>query len=275
MMLGTQRKAKGILAISFLIAVFGAGFLQQKKTTSAGQIRGPIDLNRVLSWLPPDTETLLVANGPFWMSNFRTGEDESRNSRVTTEELARGFEGLTLALFDAKNGILEKHLKGKKILFAMEASRHFRSPKGLGEMPFEGCALAIFKDDLGDRRDAFMKDAAFIALRIEEIEGHKVAIFAEPSEQDILTTFVTFPQAGVVLVATDEQFLRQVLSRMRDEKEQGGRALSDTLPDWKYVNKEAQFWGLRHYNRQELTRTLHRRSEGQRLLTFQMTTQWA
>ncbi|MGB6483881.1 MAG: hypothetical protein WBE86_10390 [Candidatus Acidiferrales bacterium] len=185
------------------------------------------------------------------MSNFRTGEDESRNSRVTTEELAKGFEGLTLALFNAKNGILEEHLEGQKVLFAMEASRHFRPPKGLGEMPFEGCALAIFKDNLGDRRDAFMKDAASVALRIQEIEGHKVAVFEEPSEQDTLTTFVTFPQAGVVLVATDEQFLRQVLSRMRDENGQSRRALPDALPEWKYVNKEAQFWGLRHYDRQQ------------------------
>lgn len=246
-----HRNTTGILAVSFLIAISSAGCTQQKTSTPLSRIRGSIDFNRVVSWLPPDTETLLVANGPFWMSNFRTGEDVSRNNHVTTEELAKGFEGLTLGLLNAKNGILEKHLEGEKVLFAMEAARHFRPPKGLGEMPFEGCVLAIFKGDLDERREAFMKDAASVALRIQEIEGQKVAVFEEPSEQDILTTFVTFPQPGVVLVATDGQFLRQVLSRMRDEKEQGGRALPDTLPEWKYVNKQAQFWGLRHYDRKQ------------------------
>jgi hypothetical protein len=169
----TPKNAAGILAISFLLAVFIAGCLQRKKTT-AGQIRGSMDLDRVLFWLPPDTETLLVANGPFWMSNFRTGEDESRNSRVTAEALAKGFEGMTLALFNTKNGILEKHLDGEKVLFAMEASRHFRPTKGLGGARYEGCALAIFKDNLRDRRDAFMKDSAPFALRVEEIEENKV-----------------------------------------------------------------------------------------------------
>ena len=29
-----------------------------------------VDFEQVLAWLPADTESLLVANGPFWMSNF-------------------------------------------------------------------------------------------------------------------------------------------------------------------------------------------------------------
>jgi hypothetical protein len=208
-----------------------------------------IDFEHVLAWLPADTETLLIARGPFWMSNFQIGQEVYTNHEVTSEELEKDFEGMTLQLFNSTNGLLEKHLRGKKVLFALEASRHFRPPTGLGELPFEGCAVAIFRDDLDDRRDAFMKEAAQKAIRIEEIEGQKVAVFEEPSEQDIWKSFIAFPQKGVVLAATNEQFLREMLSRMRSPERE--RALPSSLPEWKYVNTRAQFWGVRHFDKQQ------------------------
>ena len=214
-------------------------------------IRGKIDLEQLLTWLPVDTETLLVANGPFWMSNFQIGQAVYANHEVTREELEKHFEGMTLQLFNSRNGLLEKHLRGKKILFGLEASRHFRPPTGLGELPFEGCALAVFEDDLDDQRNAFIKEATQIAVRIEDIEGQKVAVFEELSEQDTWKYFIAFPQKGVVLAATNEQFLREMLSRMRSPGT--SRALPNSLPEWKYLNTRAQFWGLRHFDKQQAT----------------------
>ncbi|SRR6266480_61294 len=250
-MTGMLRKPRCILLLWCLAVIFSTGCTDKKTRIGSSAIRGGIDLKRVLSWLPADTESLLVANGPFWISTFRIGQERYQNRKATNEELEKHFEGLTLDLFNFSSGksLLEKHLEGKKVLFAAEGSRHFRTPAGLGELPFEGCALAVFKDDLGDRRDAFMKEAAHVAVRMEEIEGQKVAVFEEPSEQDIWTIFVTFPQEGVVLAATDKRFLQEMLARMRGAE--GERALHDTLPEWKYVNKQAQFWGLRHFDKRQ------------------------
>ena len=245
-----MRKPRNIVLVWCIALVFSAGCTNQKIRFGWGATRGQIDFKRVLSWLPADTETLLVADGPIWMSNFQTAEDY-KNHAVTREQLEKAFEGVTLGLFEFKNDLLEKNLEGKKVLFALEASRDFRPPTGLGEMPFEGCALAIFRDDLGDRRDAFMRDAAQGAGRLEEIEGQRVAVFDEAREQDTWTLFVTFPQPGIVLVATNERFLKEMLARMRGAE--GDRALPDTLSEWKYVNKQAQFWGLRHYAKQQAT----------------------
>jgi hypothetical protein len=243
------RNPRKTVLICCLIAIFNASCAGPQTGAGSSAIRDELDLKRVLSWLPADTETLLVANGPFWMSNFQIGGENYKNHAVTSEDVEKTFEGLTLGLFNSKNFLLEKHLEGKKVLFALEGSRHFRPPAGLGEMPFEGCALAIFKDDLGDRRDAFMRDATQFAVRIEEIEGQKVAEFEERSEQDILTTFVTFPRVGVVLVATNKQFLLDMLARIGGAE--GERALPDTLPEWKYVNKQAKFWGFRHFDKRQ------------------------
>jgi len=242
------RKSLNIRFILALIAISMTACTLRKGDGSSA-IRGKIDLEQVLSWLPADTETLLVANGPFWMSNFQIGQEVYTDHSVTSEELEKHFEGMTLQLFNSRNGLLEKHLHGKKILFALEAARHFRAPAGLGELPFEGCALAIFKDDLDDRWDAFMKEAAQTAVRTGEIQGQEVAVFEEPSEQDIWKSFIAFPQKGVVLAATNEQFLREMLSRMRGTKRE--RALPSSLPEWKHVNTQAQFWGIRHFDKQQ------------------------
>jgi hypothetical protein len=235
-----------ILCFSIIIATSCTG---QKTGTGSSAIRGQLDLNTVLSWLPADTETLQVANGPFWISNFVVGQQEDENHKVTTEELEKQFQGLALGSFDSGKGLLAKHLAGLKVLFALESSRHFRPPTDLGELPFEGCALAIFQEDLEDRRAVFMKDAAGLAARIEEIEGQKVAEFEERMERDSWTFFVAFPAKGVVLVSTNKQFLQEMLARMRGKE--GQRALPDGLREWAYVNKTAQFWGLRHYDKQQ------------------------
>lgn len=182
------------------------------------------------------------------MSSFQVAENY-QNYDVSSQELEKDFEGLTLALFNLKSGVLEKHLEGKKVLFAVEGSRHFRPPAGLGELPYEGCAIAIFADDLTDRRDAFLKDADPISVRTEEIEGQKVTVIQEKLENDVWTIFVAFPQKSVVLAATNRDFLREILARMRGAKEQS--AFPEALPEWEYVNKQAQFWGLRHFDKRQ------------------------
>jgi hypothetical protein len=242
----TAANFRWLLCFALIFVMESTG---QKTDAGSLAIRHNIDLNAVLSWFPVDTETLEVANGPFWMSNFVVGEQDDKDHDITSVELEKQFEGLTLALFDSGKGLLEKHLERKKVLLALEGSRHFRTPAGLGELPFEGCAVAIFQDDLGDRRDAFMKDAAGVAVRTEEIEGQKVAEFEEQMEQDKWTLFVTFPEKRVVLVSTNKEFLQEMLARMHDM--QGPRALPDNLREWAYVNKTAQFWGMRHYDRQQ------------------------
>src|SRR5260370_26831874 len=161
------------LALTSSVAIFcGAGCNTDKGQTSSGSARAVANFERVLSWLPADTETLLVANGPFWMSSFEVAQNH-KNYEVSSQELEKAFEGLTLALFNSKSRVLEKHLESKKVLFAAEGSRHFRRPAGLGELPYEGCAIAIFADDLRHRWDAFMKETAPVALRMEEVEGQK------------------------------------------------------------------------------------------------------
>jgi hypothetical protein len=40
----------------------------------------------------------------------------------------------------------------------------------MGEMPFEGCAVAVFADSVRTEIDAFTKDAQSSTLKVERIE---------------------------------------------------------------------------------------------------------
>ena len=204
-------------------------------------------VRQVLSLLPADTETVTVANGPFVMPELKPEADEAQGEESDDHEVENTFKGIALGLFGFKEGLLGKHLKGEKILLAVEGSRHFRSPSGLGEGPYQGCAIAVFADDITGRANAFVKDSSTVALRTEQIDGHQVTVFQETLEEDVWTTFVAFPKPNIALAASSKEYLREVLARLNGKR--GERALPDTLPEWKHVNAQAEFWAVRHYDK--------------------------
>jgi hypothetical protein len=207
-------------------------------------------IDAVLSWLPGDTETITVANGTFWMSNFRLGDEQEKV--LSKENLEKHFQSLTLSLFKVKESIVERHFERQKVLLAVEGSRHFRAPRGLGELPYEGCAIAVFAEDQSDRSAALLADVSKFALRIDEIEGQKVAVFQERMEEDLWTVLVATPKKNVVVVATDRDYLRETLSRIKTHVMAG--ALPDSLPEWKYVDRHSEFWGLRHFDNSQFAK---------------------
>jgi hypothetical protein len=207
-------------------------------------------LKEVLSWLPDDTETVIGENGPFALPDF-DGLDGNRSERPELQlgELEARLRVLPLGLFGLRNGGLQQRLKGKAVTLAVEGARHFRQPAVLGNMLYEGCGIAVYDPAITLDRDSFMRNAATTAVRFENMEGVRIAVFEEPEENDVWTTFVGFPRSNIVVIATNADYLRAVLLRMFGAS--GPRALPETLREWKYVNTRAPVWGLRHYQRLE------------------------
>lgn len=203
-------------------------------------------LQQILGWLPADTETIVVANGPFSMPDLGTRDEETPG--VESEiDLEENFEALPLALFGFKNEVLSKRLQGQKINLAIEGARHFGNPEGLGTAPFEGCSIALFARDVSDRTSTFLADSAKVALPSEQIEDQKVAVFQERLESDLWTFYVVFPKPGIAVACTNRDFLREVLVRMHNSR--GTLALPDDLPEWKYIDTHTRFWGFRHFDK--------------------------
>jgi hypothetical protein len=207
---------------------------------------GQTTLKEVLSWLPPDTESVVGANGPFSLPDHdELSPGDLRQPELPVAELELRARTLVLGLFGFKNGGLQKDLEGKAVALAVEGSRHFRPPAALGGMRYEGCEIVVFGPAISLDRDSFMRNAAKSATRFEDVAGVRIAVFEEPQENDVWTTFVGFPRSNIVVVATDAEYLRTVLARMKGSS--GPRALPDTLVEWRYVNTRAPVWGLRHY----------------------------
>jgi hypothetical protein len=204
-------------------------------------------VGQVLSWLPADTETILVADKAFALPRFKKPDDSQPERESTLADLPEMFELLPLSLFGLKDGLLQNFLVGQRVEIAIEGSRHFRNPAGLGEMPHEGCQIAILSEATESRTDSFLKQSSRAVLRVDSVAGQKIPVFEEKLENDIWTTFVVFPKPNLVLACTNRDYLREVLERIGGKV--GRRALSDTLAEWKFVGTDAPFWGLRHYDK--------------------------
>jgi len=116
-------------------------------------------------------------------------------------------------------------------------------------MPFEGCGIAIFADDVSGIGASFIKESAKLSLREEKIEGKKVTVFQEKLENDVWTTYVAFPRNNIILVASNRDYIQEILARLQGKS--GERALPDTLPEWKYVDHSTPIWALRHFDKSQ------------------------
>jgi hypothetical protein len=205
-------------------------------------------VKRMLSWFPADTETLMGATGPLQMPKMsRDANGDPALDSSSPDAVRDTFRQFFLLLLVAR---LEKEFKDAPITAAIEGSRTFRPPNGLGMATYQGGLIAVFKDDITARAAAFIKDSASAAVRSVQIEGQPVEVFQDKSEGNILTTYVAFPKPDVAVVATDESYLREVLARIGGK--QGERALPDTLPEWEHLDTNAAFWALRHYSKTEI-----------------------
>jgi hypothetical protein len=195
-------------------------------------------LAQVLSWLPVDTETLIVANGLF---SLVSEPNEESPFLVKVQSFTCGLATVI------QDGLLQKQLEGVQVLIGVDAGRRFSWPKGLGMMPYEGCQIMIV-DEAGDAAlQAAVDNCVRMAPRSFQIGQTTVAAFVEKLENDEVSLFIAKPQRSVLVCATNRTFLDQVLARM--QQAQQDRALPDSLPEWQHVDAAADVWAIRHFRR--------------------------
>jgi hypothetical protein len=228
-----------VLAVTFDALSLPPAVVVQKDQSDKGKVESPPTIQTILDWLPADTETLVVCNGPFQLEE---SNDEDRKALP----LAKYLEGFSyLPLGTPRDGI--KKLAGQEVAIAVEGARNFRGPKQLGMCLYDGCHVLVFRRDLGTAGDSLRKALGSGAIKVKKIAGHDVFCFEEKWEQDLWKFFFAQPKPNVLLCATDQGYLTEMLQRM----DQGGkkRALPDSLPEWKHVDMNARFWAIRHYGK--------------------------
>lgn len=205
----------------------------------------PDVLKDVLWWFPEDTETLMIARGPF--------KAEALEQDAPPKDLAQFFRRISFGpLMVMQDGKFYEQIQGQTILLAVEGSRRFRSPAALGVMLYEGCTAIYFESSFASIKESFVKSLRANSQTVQDINGYQVIGFEERWESNLWKLYVTFPEENLLLCATDEGYLKETLSRMNHRSTK--RGIPQDLPEWEYVDTQAQFWGIRHYSQKGFTR---------------------
>lgn len=201
----------------------------------------PADLEEILGWLPVDTETVIVSR------SFKIPKEWFSASEDEESDISSGIRRLTIGpLLSLGGERMGTHLGGVEVILAVHAARNFELPTGLGGNHYEGCTIARLAESHQGVCKALMDSIKSTANEVTRMGESEVLVLKEKLEEDEWTFFLTSPVPGVLLCATQRQYIETVMERMKTPK--NPRALEGDLPEWKYVDLDAPVWALRHFN---------------------------
>jgi len=210
--------------------------------------------------LPEDTQTVIVANGPFRLKPQESKDDKDldafyRQEKVSFVDLIRSsvFHALGPCCSDSDASETSIPFAELEFEFALEGSRRFRAPRNLGMMSYQGSLVASVtassKEKLGLVLDLIAKQAD----EQVEIAHAKVAVFRARRGNLLVDgtpeTYVTSPRPGLLCVANDRDYLETLLQRMAVPP--ATVAFPSELQEWKQVDPTASVFALRHYQQSD------------------------
>ena len=223
-----------------LAALFGS----PKGMIAAEPARLPKQIEEVFWWLPEDTETAIVAQQPFTVPDVEKRDVEKRKDFNFLRALQLMPSGMAMSIRDLELG---KAMHGHKVVFAVEGGRKFRDPRNLGSMRFEGAEIVRFHPDSHEALRKAFHSLAESAPKTVLISGERVPVFTERREADDWSFFVVQPEDGLLIAATERDYLGELLRRRRRRADR--RALPEELPEWRQIDLTAPVWAVRHYRK--------------------------
>ncbi len=223
------------------------------------QGRLPPYLEQVIGWLPPDTETLIVARdfelkhheavGPPDMPVLSL-QDAAQHAALgpllefdnpIPSMLRSQDRRLPIEVAGEEGSCLLKELAERRVAWAVFAGRNFEAVEQdeamEGRYRYEGCSIIEFADPLGQGGEVMMKRLRRLAAETWRVSDQEILVF--PRRPFLTqTVFSTYPSQGIflaqlspsrLLIANHDVFLYQVLRR-RQAAEQASDARLSTLP---------------------------------------------
>ena len=196
--------------------------------------------------MPPNAESLIVARGPFSILEARSWSEKSAVETVFQNQATGPFGSLA-------DGAFYKQLSRNRVLLAVEASRGFRVPEGklgLGEMRYKGVHAIVLENGTDAGVQKFMSSIRHASSRVFNIGETEVFALEKHTENYGSWLFmVSRPKPDILILATDESDLREVLSRIKEKRV--GHVFPNTFPEWKFLNQKKTAWAMRHYDHAE------------------------
>jgi len=193
----------------------------------------------VLRWLPVDTETLVVAK-EFRLPDARL---QAHNSLKAVRM------GRVLAVSPLPDPIKDS-LSGQRVRWAVHGGRDYKVVSAFGSLRYEGASLIRFEDELSEEKLQDLHEQLRKAANdVRSVSDHDVYVFPpergqEGKPEPWQGQYVAILNSDTMVTATSDAYLSQFLTRMATEPRDS--ALSADLPEWKYLDANADAWLLRH-----------------------------
>jgi hypothetical protein len=220
--------------------------------------------DRILSWLPEDTETIAAWQEPFTLA---ASADARRGGG------AEAAQSYLLGLMNtAENGRIARALEGRTLRLSLLAARRFAGHPlrpddslPLGMIDYQGCAVYWFAEALPQSLPARAPD--------EVIEGHQVWTSRGSQHEAVRdgvveSLLLARPKPDMMIACSDREFLTGLLARMgaqgdaqRDAQGTDSQRMDllrmgrprephfrmQALPAWKYVDRTRPLWAFRRF----------------------------
>jgi hypothetical protein len=176
----------------------------------------------LLTWLPAATETLLVDQQPFVMGTTAGRPD--------------------LPYLSGRLSLV-RALRGRTVRLAAASEMRIRDRPGIpltipAAVPDAGIVYYYFLTE--------NFDAGTLGPREQDSPGRAVwRLTARPQTRDD-ETWITLARPDVLVTSNSRELLADVMDRIL--KGSTARALPTSLQEWTEVDRNAPFWGLRHYS---------------------------
>ncbi len=197
-----------------------------------------VDVRELISWLPPDIETLVVARGPL---------SSERSMRTRVPAILELFRLLACGSSSGPErrawSRVADALPDRPIDLAMAGGRRSRDHTGDANESFGGCHLLLYRDDPEPLGTAVDANLAAAASHVESLDGHVVAVFdiftrgrfqriREFEFGQAQSLFVTRAGPDAIAIASDRHVLAEVLARAgRGGKPPNGGVAVSGAPD--------------------------------------------
>ncbi len=229
------------------VATRSAGAEEAKRPTLSPAIE------RVLAWLPADTETVTAVQS--FTIPAKKSDKEIPNSEPSKEAFIEGERAGILGVLAAlQDGKYLQPLAGEKVVLALRGARNFETVTStLPTHRSEHCTVVVFENDLPGTSKEWIAALREGAGEVRKMVGRDVYVFPatnsirparEPKWPGKLAVYLVLLSSITLLCATSDRYLEEVLQRVNAPPAE--RALPANLPEWKHVDPEAPAWMVRH-----------------------------
>ena len=202
----------------------------------------------LLKWLPPDTETVIASREP-----ITKAESELSSAppppKTAAASLAETFNGFATTLDFLGQRKLDNFLNAGEIACSVRGARAFRLPRGLGIADIPGANIIVFKSGARAQADAMLKGFAAAGYSQVTICNTRVLV-RESSPRAHWQGYIDYvcqPAPGIVLHASDESYLTEILLRLQGLDSRA--PLATNGPEWKILENAPRNWAVRHYSK--------------------------